>query len=164
MQNLTDSTRQKINQDSSTAIETSILVNPEPLSEMSPSLPEDFPSELIPKNKCELEMLGLLKCMIENKYDNVPCENFQLEFYSCKKFRDSSLFELVKQWECSKFEKFNSDKRKYYMEKLLVEKAKLLEKYDEVPVTSKSIGFRRRIDNDIQQLSWRIEFLPKCLI
>ena len=164
MQNITEDTKNKLLKDEAIAIETTILVNPEPLSEISPTLPDSFPSEFIPKEKCEIQMLGLINCMVTNKYDNVPCENFQYEYYQCKKFRDSALFELVKQWECSQFKPMENSNKKFYMETLLINKAKLLDEYNTIPVTSNSIGVRRRIDSDIQQLTWRINYLPNCLL
>lgn len=164
MLNLSDETKGKLLSDNGSAIELTILVNPEPLSEISPTLPDNFPDSLIPKEKCEIQMASLINCMLKKKFDNVPCENFQFEYYECKKFRDSVLFSNLHHWECKEFNKMSSFERKMHMEALLLKKAKLLDTYENVQSLSKNIILKKRIDSDIQQITWRMNYLPKCLI
>lgn len=160
---LTNDIKQKISSDDS-AIETTLFINPEPLSEPSPTLPDHFPDNLIPSNKCELEMMSLINCLIKNKYDNVNCEMFQKNYYNCKKIRDGSLFKSIHLWECEYFINLDASNRKKYMERLLIEKASLLKEYDTSINKESSFIYRKRIDSDIQQITWRIDYLPKCLL
>ena len=145
------------------AIENSILVNPEPLGEMSPTLQEDFPDDWIPTEKCKIEMTELIECMLKNRFDNVRCENFQLIYYNCKKFRDSNLFALVKKWDCHRMKEIKEEERNEYIRELLSKKAKLLKDYETTEINIDTKGYRRRIDNDISQLNWRINYLPQCV-
>lgn len=160
---IADDTKKKLLEDPN-AIETTILVNPEPLGEISPTLPLNFPSKLIPKENCQIPMAELVNCLLHNNFDNVKCENFQFNYYRCKSFRDSSLFSKIRNWECNEYKKLNDNEKTNYNQNLLSSKAKLLKEYDQTEINSKNKGYRKRIDHEIQQLNWRLSYLPKCLI
>lgn len=165
MTSLSDETKQKINsKDINNSIETNIMINPQPLSEPSPTLPDKFPNTLIPKDLCEYEVLELINCMLHNKFDNILCENFQLNYYNCKRKRDATLFRRVKEWECDYFRNLEEENRIQYIKDLVNIKKNKLEEYEQTEIDSNTIGFRKRIDSDIMQLNWRINYLPHCLI
>lgn len=162
MNNIDRGTQKKLLDDPN-AIESIIMVNPEPLGEMTATLPENFPDSLIPKEKCEYQMIELINCLVQNGFDNVKCENFQFTYYHCKKFRDSVLFSAIKNWDCKNYSQLNNEEeRKLYFEKLLISKAKMLKTYEETNINPQTKGFRKRLDSDIQQLNWRLKNLQKC--
>ena len=136
-------------------IATTMMINPEPLGEMSPTLPEGFPWELIPVEKCELLMGKLVKCLIDNEYDNVKCEEDQVGYYKCKNWRDTLLFQRIKDWEKANFKKASDDDKDSYLKKLKEREKFLLTKYEEVPMTPANKGKRDRIASDILQIKVR---------
>ena len=150
--------------DLNTGIESNFMFNPDPLAEPSPSLPDKFPLELLPKDYCENELLTLVECMIDNKFDNIPCDAKQLNFYKCKRKRDSTIFSSIKDWECKEFKTFPNDKKTSYLKDLVDRKIKKQEDYEKAEYESNNIGYRKRLDSDIMQLNWRINYIPNCLL
>jgi hypothetical protein len=138
---------------------TFLFINPEPLLELSPSIPEKFPKELIPKELCESQINDTINCLILNKFDNAKCEDVQGHFYICKKWRDGLLFNNIQKWEISEFNKWSEEDKKKHLESLNLKKNDLLKKYETIEVIGKNKGIRVRVSSDIQQLMWRIEYL-----
>ena len=60
-----------------------------------------------------------------------------------------------------KYNKFNLEEKSSYIDNLISNKNDLIKKYETVEVIAKNKGVRNRISSDIQQLSWRIEYLNK---
>lgn len=137
---------------------TKFLINPEVFNEMSPTIPSGFPINLLPNEKCENEMTQLLDCMFDNKFDNVECQMYQKNYYSCKKWRDSLIFKRIKDWEIELFEFMSSNEKKIYLESMEQKKNGLIDKYEKLPVLPKTRGHRLRIASDIEQIDWRIKY------
>jgi hypothetical protein len=141
------------------SLTTTMLVNPEVLNDASPSLPLQFPKELIPKELCEKQLNLLLSCLLDNEFNNVECEDFQFKFFECKKWRDSLLFKRIEQWEVSNFDKMNENEKNMYLGSIKMKKFEFIDKYEKVEVVPKNRGKRIRITSDIEQLNWRIKYL-----
>jgi hypothetical protein len=138
-----------------------ILINPEPLNEISPTLPEKFPKEMIPKELCEKQLKEVILCMIKRKFNNPDCEEHQGELYKCKKWRDNLLISRIKEWETGFYKDLPLDERGFYLEALKDKKINFLKMYDEVPVLARNKGKRIRLSSDIQQILWRIGYLEE---
>ena len=110
-------------------VASSMMINPEPFNEISPTLPDNFPSELIPVNICEKEMLSLCNCLLKNKYDNVKCEQLQLDFYNCKKSRDTLLVSRIQKWEEDFFKKIDKNNQANYINEIRKIKIDYIQKY-----------------------------------
>jgi hypothetical protein len=143
------------------SLSTTLLINPEILSEISPTLPKGFQQELIPKEKCEMQLDKLLSCLIDNNFDNVKCEEFQFTFYECKKWRDSLLINRIKKWEIENFEMMNENEKLFYVDSLKIKKMGYIEMYESVEVIPANRGKRIRISSDIEQINWRIRYLEE---
>jgi len=152
--------QRKLNQDPN-SLSTTLLINPEVLSEISPTLPKGFPKELIPKEKCENHLDHLLSCLIDNKFDNVKCEEKQFSFFECKKWRDSLMINRIKRWEIENFDKMLDDEKNFYVDSLKIKKMEYLDMYDKVEVIPANRGKRVRISSDIEQLNWRLGYLEE---
>ena len=139
-------------------IDNLYIINPNPLNEISPTLPKLFPLELIPKEKCENSILSLINCLKVKNFDNTKCKETQTNFYKCKQQRDNILFYNIKSWEIDKYNSMSKNEKSEYIKELLANKEKLLELYEEK--NNNSIK-RIKIDNDIIQISWRISYLSK---
>jgi len=140
-------------------VASSMMINPEPFNEISPTLPESFPSELIPSNICEKEILNLTECLLKNKYDNVKCEQFQLDFYSCKKSRDTLLVSRIKTWEEIYYSKMNIEDQNFYLQNLRNKKREYVQKYEAIEITLDNRMKRIRLLSDLELLDWRINYL-----
>ena len=157
IQNISDETSQKIISDPN-AVENNIQINPEPLGEPSPTLPQNYPLNNLPNEKCVLPMLELVNCLVKNNFDNVVCESFQFSYLKCKKFRDSAIFSSIKNWECQVY--LNSNNKDEYFNNLQIEKARISEMYNKSE--NESFSVRKRIDADVRQIQWRLDYLPHC--
>jgi hypothetical protein len=144
-----------------TSSNTFIFINPEPLNEISPTIPDKFPKDLIPKEFCEKQLKDVLCCMIERKFDNAQCEDFQGELYKCKKWRDNLLISRIKDWETNYYEKLPHVEKEFYLQALQIKRENFLKIYDDTPVLAKNKGKRVRISSDIQQVNWRIRYLEE---
>jgi hypothetical protein len=69
--------------------------------EHSPSIPPDFPRELLPKELCKSALLEMLICHSRKATNLCGYEN--KVFYICKRERDSVLFSRIKEWESDQF-------------------------------------------------------------
>jgi hypothetical protein len=136
-----------------------ILINPEPLNEISPTLPEKFPSELIPKELCEKQLNDLMLCMIKKKFNNPDCEEYQGVLYKCKKWRDNLIISRIKEWESGYYKELPREEKKVYLDELKDKKSQFMKLYEQVPVLARNKGKRIRISSDIQQVVWRISYL-----
>jgi hypothetical protein len=137
----------------------SLLINPELIGEISPTLPENFPKDLIPKEICEKQLNKLLSCLLFWSLDNVKCEGHQMQFYQCKKWRDTLLFKRIKEWEENSYSSMPDYEQSIYLDNLKLKKLDLINKYDEVLIIPQNRGKRQRISYDIDQLDWRIKYL-----
>ena len=104
------------------SLSTTMLINPEVIGEMSPSLPHEFPKNLIPLEICEKQMKSLLSCLIDNDFDNVRCEDFQFSYYECKKWRDTLIFKRIREWEVDYYSKFNTSQKNLHLDQLKIKK------------------------------------------
>jgi hypothetical protein len=143
------------------SLSTTMLINPEAIGEMSPSLPKEFPKELIPKEICEKQMKTLVSCLLDNNFDNVKCEDLQFEYYECKKWRDALIFKRINEWEIDYAKKMQDDQRTSHIDTLKVKKLEFIDSYEKLEVTAGNRIKRNRISYDIEQLSWRINYLEK---
>ena len=141
-------------------LQTVVFMNPEPLNEISPTLPELFPEELIPSEICEKDMLNLIECLVRLDFDNVKCEEVQFEYYQCKRWRDSLLFKRIKEWEVS-YLLNNTGILPGYVNNLKTQRIQLINEYENVPNISKNTGKRIRYNSDIQQLDWRLNYIKE---
>jgi hypothetical protein len=141
------------------SLSTTMLINPEAIGEMSPTLPKEFPKELIPKEICERQMKTLLSCLIDNEFDNVKCEELQFEYYECKKWRDTLIFKRINEWEVDNYKKMKDNERVSHLDNLKVKKLEFIDKYEKLEVTSSNRNKRNKISYDIEQLNWRINYL-----
>jgi hypothetical protein len=159
-----DETIQRILNDPD-AMTSSIMINPEAIGEMSPTLPSEFPKNLIPLEICEQQLLKLSACLIDAKFDNVACESNQLAFYECKKWRDSLLFKRIKEWEESYVNSLGEDLilRNLYVDNLRTKKQELINLYEKIDTVSKNRAKRKKVEYDIIQLDWRIKYLKESL-
>lgn len=144
--------------------DTSILINPEAIQEMSPTIPEGFHTELIPADKCEKQIAKLAICLIEEKFDNVACENMQYEYYQCKKWRDGLLFKRIKDWEVEKFNKMDDKNKKIHVAMLKAKKLEYIKNYEAIETMPSNRAKRIRFTSDIEQLQWRINYLNESFI
>lgn len=138
------------------AIDNLFIINPNPLNEISPNLPKLFPKELIPVEKCENSILSLIYCLKNKDYDNTKCKESQTNFYKCKQQRDSILFHKIKIWEVDHFKTLNSDEKESYVKELKDKKENLIVLYEDKNNNSLK---RTKIDNDIIQLTWRLNYI-----
>lgn len=141
------------------SLSTTMLINPEAIGEMSPTLPKEFPKELIPKELCEKQIKTLLSCLLDNEFDNVKCEEKQFEYYECKKWRDSLLFKRINEWELEHFKKMKDDEKISHIDNLKIKKLEFIDKYETLEVVSSNRNKRNKISYDIEQLNWRINNL-----
>lgn len=141
------------------SLSTTLLINPEVLNEASPTIPVGFPKSLIPKEICEVQMKHLLSCMLENKMDNVECEDFQFKFYECKKWRDALIFKRIKDWEINTFDKMNEKEKTEHIDSLKIKKIEFINHYDSIEVTPKNRNKKFRVSSDIEQVNWRLKYL-----
>lgn len=137
----------------------SVMINPEAIGEFSPTLPNDFPKELIPLETCEPQLLKLVSCLLEENFDNVTCENHQYEFFQCKKWRDSLLFKRINLWEREYFHKMSDEVRPLYVQNLQDRKNDLISQYEKLSSTTRNRSIKKRIEADIVQLDWRVKYL-----
>jgi hypothetical protein len=140
-------------------IASSMMINPEPFNEISPTLPENFPSDLIPINICETEMMNLCDCLLKNKYDNVKCEQFQLDFYNCKKLRDTLLVSRIQKWEENFFSEMDKENKRIYLNELKNKKRNFIEKYENIEINFDNRMKRIRLLSDLELLDWRLNYL-----
>ena len=140
-------------------VAAAMMINPEPFNEISPTLPDFFPSELIPSNICENELLKLSECLLTHKFDNVKCEQFQLDFYSCKKWRDTLLVSRIKTWEEDFYNKLDEENQKIYFDNLKNKKISFVDKYEKIEISLDTRHKRIRLLTDLELLDWRINYL-----
>jgi len=140
-------------------VASSMMINPEPFNEISPTLPELFPNELIPTNICEREILKLSDCLLKNKYDNVKCEQFQLDFYTCKKSRDTLLVSRINTWEEDFFSKMDKENQNYYLQNLRNKKREYVQIYENIEINLDNRMKRIRLLSDLELVDWRISYL-----
>lgn len=140
-------------------VASAMMINPEPFNEISPTLPDFFPKELIPTNICEMEILKLSNCLLKNKYDNVKCEQFQLDFYSCKKSRDTLLVSRIKAWEEDFYMRMDNENKSVYLDNLRYKKKSFVEKYERIEINLDNRMKRIRLLSDLELLDWRINYL-----
>ncbi len=140
-------------------VASSMMINPEPFNEISPTLPELFPDELIPSNICEKEILNLSDCLLKSKYDNVKCEQFQLDFYTCKKSRDTLLVSRIKSWEEDFFSKMDNENQNYYLQNLRNKKRDYVQRYENIEINLDNRMKRIRLLSDLELLDWRLSYL-----
>jgi hypothetical protein len=145
------------------SLSTTMLINPEVIGEMSPTLPYEFPKELIPKEICELQLKNLLSCLLDNDFDNVRCEDMQYTYYECKKWRDSLLFKRIKEWEMDFFNKKDENEKNTHLANLKVKKLELIDTFEKIEVTPSNRGRRSRVSYDIEQINWRILYLENTV-
>lgn len=141
------------------SITTTMMINPEAIGEMSPTIPENFPKENLPKDLCEPQLQKLISCLLQKQFNNVICENSQHLFYECKKWRDNLIFQRIKSWETDYYSSMSELEKKVYINSLKIKKIEYLKKYESIEVISINKGKRNRISSDIEQLSWRINNL-----
>lgn len=153
-----DKTARKLLEDPN-SLSTTMLINPEILGEMSPTLPKKFPKELIPKEICEGQLNKLTSCLVDNEFNNVDCEDFQFKFYECKKWRDALLFKRIKEWELKEYDRLNEEDKLYYVNELKIKKIEFINEYEKIEVTPRNRGKRIRYSSDIEQIDWRIKYL-----
>jgi hypothetical protein len=139
------------------SLSTTMLINPEVIGEMSPTIPKIFPKSMLPKELCEKRMQLLITCMVDWEFDNVKCEEEQFAYYQCKKWRDSLIFKRINEWEIDYFTKLNNEEQDCHLNDLKIEKIEQINHYD----TAKDLDRfkRKRISYDIEQLNWRISYL-----
>jgi len=140
-------------------VASSMMINPEPFNEISPTLPELFPNELIPTNICERDILKLSDCLLKSKYDNVKCEQFQLDFYTCKKSRDTLLVSRIKLWEEDFYNKMDIENQEVYLLNLRNKKRDYVQKYEIIEINLDNRMKRIRLLSDLELLDWRIGYL-----
>jgi len=140
-------------------VASSMMINPEPFNEISPTLPENFPSELIPINICETEMLNLCNCLLKHKYDNVKCEQLQLDFYNCKKSRDTLLVSRIQKWEEKFYSELNKENKGIYLNEIRNKKRDFIEKYENIEINIDNRMKRIRLLSDLELLDWRYNYL-----
>jgi hypothetical protein len=145
------------------SLTSTLLINPEVFNEFSPTIPNKFPKELIPKEICENQMKSLLTCLIDNKFDNVNCEQFQFKYFECKKWRDSLIFKRINEWEINEYDVMDEKQKVEHLDILKIKKLEFINLYDETEVIPKNRHRRIRISSDIEQLAWRINYLEKFL-
>jgi hypothetical protein len=139
------------------------LINPDILNKASPTIPSGFPKNLIPLEKCQIEMGRLLDCMIEHKFDNVECNGMQKSYYICKNWRDSLIFKRIKEWETEMFDFMSENEKNVYLQSMMIKKKTMIDKYEKLPVIPKTRGQRIRISSDIEQIDWRIKYCNDLL-
>ena len=140
-----------------------IMINPEAISEMSPTIPKGFPKSLIPLNLCQDQMAQLAKCLIDYEYDNLKCEDQQSKYYVCKTKRDSLIFKRIKEWEVQSIDELNDFEKNIYLRALNDKKTLFLNTYEVIPVLPKNKSIRLRVTNDIKQLEWRIDYINNAI-
>jgi hypothetical protein len=139
------------------SLSTTMLINPEVIGEMSPTIPKKFPKSMLPKELCEKRMQLLITCLVDWDFDNVKCEEEQFTYYECKKWRDSLIFKRINEWEIDYFSKLNNEEQLTHLNDLKVEKIQQINDYDNAKDLDRFK--RKRISYDIEQLSWRISYL-----
>lgn len=141
------------------SISTTLLINPEILNDFSPTIPDKFPKELIPKDKCETQIKSLVSCMLDNNFDNVQCEDFQFKYFECKKWRDALIFKRIKEWESEIFKIMKEEDKIQHIDTLKLKKMEYIDLYEKIEVTPSNRNKKIRVTSDIEQLSWRIKYL-----
>jgi hypothetical protein len=145
------------------ALQTTMMINPEGLAEISPSLPELFPKELIPEEKCQKLFGSLLSCLVYGKFDNVKCESEQHKFYHCKRWRDAILFKRIKEWEIGFFDSLSEPQKDAYVSTLKLRKLDYIKQYEITDLMPRNRGKRMRFSSDIEQLTWRLKYLDNIV-
>ena len=140
-----------------------IMINPEAISEMSPTIPKGFPKTLIPNNICQNEMADLASCLIDYEYNNLQCEDQQGKYYVCKTKRDSLIFKRIKEWEIQNIDELGDFERKIYISALDDKKKLFLNTYEAIPILPKNKSVRLRVANDIKQLEWRMDYINNAI-
>jgi len=140
-----------------------IMINPEKINEPSPTIPKGFPQALIPKDLCQIQMAKLVQALIDNKYNNVKCEQQQSDYYVCKQRRDSLIFKRIKEWEIQTIDEISDLERKIYISSLEENKIFYLNIYEKIAVIPKNKAFRGRVANDIKQLDWRLNYINNAI-
>jgi hypothetical protein len=142
----------------SNLLATKVLLNPDVFNKPSPTIPPGFPKEKIPIEKCQQEIGQLVNCLMKSQFDNIKCQHLQKKFNSCKLWRDSLLFNRIKDWETELFTIMSEKEKDLYVESLKNKKKSLIDMYEALPVIPKTRGQRIRISSDIEQIEWRIKY------
>ncbi|CAD8122785.1 unnamed protein product [Paramecium sonneborni] len=130
------------------------------ISEPSPSLPKDFPSELIPKNICEVEFFDLIRCTYQDGAQ-MTCPKEYKKFLECKRDRDLKLFNALQKWEIQRVKDHNPAMQQLYKQGLQNKISRLTEAVSTMPTNFWYLHKRQRYQTDIEQLQWRLFNLNK---
>jgi hypothetical protein len=135
----------------------------------SPSIPYDFPKENLPKEICQKPLLLLYKCYLD--YDNANeevrrgrhCNKFANDFYHCKRRRDMNIFGLIRDWETEKVGEMSDNLKAKYVSGLNEELNELKKEFEKVPATEENSAKRWRLNADILQTEWRVNYTSSLL-
>lgn len=136
----------------------------------SPSIPYDFPKEKIPKQLCEESLLLTYKCytdfpkQTEEILRGEACDKYASEFNNCKKRRDMTLFHDIKEWETERFNSLKPPLKSLYINSIKEEHEQLMKKFEETPASDENSEKRWRINADIIQIRWRLDYLKKLIV
>ena len=127
--------------------------------EHSPSIPHDFPKDLLPKELCKGALTEMLHCVSGRQQNLCGYENKQ--YYMCRRERDAAIFSKIKEWEVTEVK--SKPDPKAYISELEAQRSELAVRFDK---TSASIGNKHkrwRMAADIEQLKWRIDYLKEAI-
>ena len=133
----------------------------------SPSIPYDFPKERIPKSLCEESLLLVYKCYLdypkqgEEAKRAEDCHIYSNEFNQCKRRRDMLIFHEIQEWEIEHIKKLKPELQNIYISSLQEELQQLRLNFEKVPASENTAEKRWRINADIMQTKWRIEYIKK---
>lgn len=131
----------------------------------SPTIPYDFPKERLPKSLCEVSLLTVMKCYLDFSKQSEEllrakaCHSFSHEFNQCKRRRDMAIFNEIRDWEREKFTGLKNDNKEIYIKSLEEELGVLKNDFEKIPASESTAEKRWRINADIMQTKWRIEYL-----
>ena len=123
----------------------------------APTLPDNFPKSLIPKEQCEGDLNVLIKCFISRSINFCPKEVANLK--TCVRNRNLVQFDEIKTWEKGQFSKLNTPKQDEYQNNLKLELVRLEDTKSKIPLISFTKNKLWAYSNDIEQISWRIRYL-----
>lgn len=81
------------------------------MDDYSPSLPENFPKERLPKELCMDKLLFFARCMTHSP-EGIMCTEMYSDFKYCKQTRNTRIFNSIKEWEIEKYKETPLNLRK----------------------------------------------------
>ena len=131
----------------------------------SPSIPYGFPKERVPKSLCEESLLSVYKCYLdyhkqsEEVKRGEDCHKYANEFNQCKRRRDMQIFQEINKWEVEHVSQLKPEVQKIYVSSLKEELHQLYTNFENTPASENTAEKRWRINADIMQTRWRINYL-----